>query len=176
LAICGSLRKDSYNRALLSAMQALAPNDIEVTLFCGLAAIPPFNPDVAPESLAEVRALKCLVAQADGLFISSPEYAHGISGVLKNALDWLVSGKEFVDMPVAIFNNSPRAQHALASLHEVIRTMSGRIVEDACITVPLLGTDLNAKGIIADRDMTVAIDQAFAAVRAHVHGASRPAG
>ncbi|QSX36269.1 NADPH-dependent FMN reductase [Shewanella sedimentimangrovi] len=170
LAVCGSLRKDSYNNALLKAMQALAPRDMEVTLFSGLADIPPFNPDRDPSTVAEIIALKALLVSSDGLFISSPEYAHGISGVLKNALDWLVSGEEFIEMPVAIFNTSPRAHHALASLHEIIRTMSGRIVTDACMTVPLLGTEFDAEGIIADRNMVAAIEQAFGAFRAYLNG------
>jgi len=108
-----------------------------------------------------VIALKNSLAEADGLFLSSPEYAHGISGVLKNALDWLVSGEEFVDMPVAIFNTSPRASHALDSLHEIIRTMSGNIIDSACITVPLLGSNLTAEGIVEDHVISESIKTAI---------------
>ena len=161
LAISGSLRKDSYNTALLKAMKALAPEHIDITLFDELGHIPLFNPDIDPNTVASVIALKNSLAETDGLFLSSPEYAHGISGVLKNALDWLVSGEEFVDMPVAIFNTSPRALHALDSLHEIVRTMSGNIIDTACITVPLLGSNLMAEDIVEDHVMSASITSAI---------------
>src|SRR5262249_16472189 len=66
-------------------------------------------------------------------------YAHGISGVLKNALDWLVSYERFVALPVAVINTSPRAHHAYDSLLEVLQTMSATLVHEASISVPLLG-------------------------------------
>ncbi|KIO37170.1 NADPH-dependent FMN reductase [Shewanella sp. cp20] len=161
LAISGSLRKDSYNMALLKAVKASSPCGVEIRIFNGLADIPPFNPDIEPSNDPNVMALKTLVAQSDGLFISSPEYAHGVSGVLKNALDWLVSGEEFVCMPVAIFNTSPRAFHALESLHEIIRTMSGKIVEEACITLPLLSSNFSCEDILSDSSMSASIEHAI---------------
>ncbi|MDF5726788.1 MAG: NAD(P)H-dependent oxidoreductase, partial [Rhizonema sp. PD38] len=86
-----------------------------------------------------------------GLVISSPEYAHGIPGVLKNALDWLVSGEEFIGKPIALFNASPRAIYATASLTEIVTTMAGRIVPEACLTISLLGKNLDAAGIFAQQ-------------------------
>ncbi len=161
LAISGSLRKDSYNTALLTAMRELAPENIEIKIFDGLGEIPIFNPDIDPDTVPQVAVLKKYLAQTDGLFLSSPEYARGISGALKNALDWLVSGEEFIYMPVAIFNTSPRASHALESLHEIIRTMSGIIIDNACITVPLLSSNLSAEGIIEDQAMSKSIQSAI---------------
>ncbi|WP_462173987.1 NADPH-dependent FMN reductase [Pseudoalteromonas xiamenensis] len=150
LAISGSLRKKSYNSALLKACQLLAPDSTEIILFDGLADIPPFNPDIEASSVESVLKLKQLLALSSGLIISSPEYAHGVSGVLKNALDWLVSEPEFVDKRVAIFNTSPRASHAINALHEIIRTMSGNI---ECLTLPLLGSELSYEGILEDEHM-----------------------
>ncbi|MGH8137417.1 MAG: NADPH-dependent FMN reductase [Steroidobacteraceae bacterium] len=83
-----------------------------------------------PDS-ANTRLLSGRIRTCDGLLIASPEYAHGVPGVLKNALDWLVAGEEFVGKPVALFNASPRASHAQASLTETITTMSGRIISEA---------------------------------------------
>ncbi len=86
--------------------------------------------------------------------ISSPEYARGIAGTLKNALDWLISSTEFPGKPVAVINASPRATHADAALRLTLETMSARIIADASITLPLLGRNLDADGIIADAELS----------------------
>jgi len=154
LAISGSLREFSYNSALIKAAALLAPDGMEVIVFDDLKHIPLFNPDRENDSHQAVNKLKTEVSQSDGLLISSPEYAHGISGVLKNALDWLVSGEEFPDIPVALANTSPRATHAQAALREVVSTMSGNIMNDASISVPLLGSNYDANTIVKDVEMS----------------------
>lgn len=148
LAVSGSLRKASYNSALIRAMAQLAPSHIHVDVFEHMADVPLFNPDIDVHTQPVVMSLKTALKHADGLLIASPEYAHGISGVLKNALDWLVDGEEFVNMNVALINASPRASHAQAALREVITTMSGRIIESASIALPLLGSELTTQGMI----------------------------
>ena len=150
LAISGSLRKVSSNTALLQAAIAASPANVEMKLYGGLGDLPHFNPDLEPMEPSAVTDLRAHVKWADGLIISSPEYAHGIPGVLKNALDWLVSGEEFVGKPVALFNASPRATYAQAALTEIVTAMAGRIVPEASITVALLGKNLDAAGIVAD--------------------------
>ena len=140
LALTGSLRAQSRNSALLRAAAAVAPANVSVTLYRDLASLPPFNPDLELVKIPAVLALSRLVGTADGLLFACPEYAHGVPGALKNALDWLVAGDEFVHKPIALWNASPRAAHAQAALAEIVSTMSGRIVPEACIVVPLLGT------------------------------------
>jgi chromate reductase, NAD(P)H dehydrogenase (quinone) len=161
LAISGSLRQGSSNTSLLHAAMALAPANMEIKLYGGLGNLPHFNPDLEPMEPSSVTDLRAQVKWADGLVISSPEYAHGIPGVLKNALDWLVSGEEFVGKPVALFNSSPRAIHAQASLTEIVTTMAGRIVPEASITVSLLGKKLDAAGIVADPEISDALETAI---------------
>ena len=148
LAVSGSLRKASYNSAALNALKILAPSHTNIIVFNKLAEIPLFNPDREGEIIPALEELRTLLAKADGLIISSPEYAHGISGVLKNSLDWLVGGFEFVNKPIMLINTSPRANFALNSLREVVVTMSGVIVENSCISVPLLGSNLNSQEIV----------------------------
>src|SRR5690349_13087893 len=109
LALSGSLRAASLNTALLRAAMALAPEGTEIILFDGLRVLPLFNPDLEPVEPAAVTELRAQVRASDGLLIASPEYAHGVTGTMKNALDWLVSGEEFVDKPVALLNASQRA-------------------------------------------------------------------
>ncbi len=119
-----------------------------------MGSIPLFNPDREDENITVILKLKNALSEADGLIISSPEYAHGITGVLKNTLDWLVSGEEFVNMPIVLFNTSPRANHAQTALREVLKTMSGNVIEEASISVLLLATKLDSEGIINDHEIS----------------------
>jgi NAD(P)H-dependent FMN reductase len=135
------------NAALLRATARLAPQGIVVELFHGLGGLPLFNPELEVQMPAAVARMHRAIDACDALLIASPEYAHGISGVLKNALDWLVSFEGFVGKPVAIFNASPRSVHALAALREVLTTMSAALVDDACLALPLRGTGIGEQGI-----------------------------
>lgn len=100
------------------------------------------------EIIPSLERLKKYLSESSGLILATPEYAHGISGPLKNALDWLVSGVEFPYKPIMLINTSPRASHAQASLREVLTTMSGEIVENAGTCIPLLGSELDSTGIV----------------------------
>ncbi|MEJ2060454.1 MAG: NAD(P)H-dependent oxidoreductase [Gammaproteobacteria bacterium] len=164
LAISGSLRAASINSALLRAATRLAPPEMNITLFQGAGTLPLFNPDLEPQPPEEVSALHAAVAVADALLIASPEYAHGVTGTIKNTLDWLVSFEPFVDMPVAVFNASPRAHHADAALRETLKTMSADIVEPASITLPLLGAGLDEEGIVQSPEISRAIRDSLAAL------------
>ena len=148
LALCGSLRSVSMNAALLRAAARLAPPGIRVDLFDGIGRLPLFNPELEPSTPSEVRELHEQLASSDALLIASPEYAHGVTGVLKNALDWLVSFEGFVDKRVAIFNASPRSVHADAALREILTTMSASLVADACLALPFRGTGITEQGIL----------------------------
>ncbi len=160
LAISGSLRRVSSNTALLQAAIALAPATVEIKLYDGLGSLPHFNPDLEPTEPLSVTDLRTQIRWADGLLISTPEYAHGVPGVLKNALDWLVSGSEFIGKPIALLNASPRATYAQSSLTEIVTVMTGRIVLEASITVPLLGRNIDIDGIVADLELSQALQRA----------------
>jgi chromate reductase, NAD(P)H dehydrogenase (quinone) len=169
LAISGSLRAASSNRAVVEAARLLAPPGVAVEIYDGLGGLPHFNPDVEMGALpAAVAELRAAAGRADALLISSPEYAHGVPGSLKNALDWLVGGPELVGMPVALVNASPRSVHAQAQLAEILTTMSGVVVEGACVAVPLLGRGLDAAGVVADAELAAALSAALAALAEHV--------
>jgi chromate reductase, NAD(P)H dehydrogenase (quinone) len=135
---------------LLRAMARLAPADVAVELYTGLATLPQFNPDLEADLLAPVRDLRDRIMSSSAVIIASPEYAHGVSGPLKNALDWMVGNESFVNKPVAVLNTSPRATLACAALLETLETMSARIAHDACITVPLLGRGFTEDALVAE--------------------------
>lgn len=154
LGISGSLRAASSNGQVLVAISRLAPPGVVVELYDGIGTLPHFSPDLdGPEAPGPVADLRRRVGAADAVMISSPEYAHGVPGSLKNALDWLVSSVEIVAMPIALLNPSPRSVHAQASLAETLRTMSTEVLSDASVTIPLSGRRLDADGILADPDL-----------------------
>lgn len=176
LAISGSLRIASLNSALLRAIARLAPADISVVLYRGLGDLPLFNPDIEASNPSLVANLRAEIMSADALLIASPEYAHGVSGVMKNALDWMVGCEAFVHKPVALLNASPRAVHAQAALRDTIAVMAAHIVEEACIAVPILGSNLSEDEIVLHPDISVALRTALSAIRAAVvaHASKRP--
>jgi NAD(P)H-dependent FMN reductase len=150
LAISGSLRAASNNSALLRAVARLAPASIVVELFGDLGNLPLFNPDIEAVNLPVVARFREQLIAADAVIIASPEYAHGVTGSMKNALDWMVGCEAFVNKPVALLNASPRAVHAHASLKETITVMSALIVEESSITIPVLGSGLDEEGIMSE--------------------------
>lgn len=89
LGISGSLRAGSYNSALLRAARKVAPAGMDIDIYEGLRAIPPYDADLDTEAPPEpVVDLRARVRAADGLLIATPEYNYGPPGVLKNAIDW----------------------------------------------------------------------------------------
>jgi NAD(P)H-dependent FMN reductase len=165
LALCGSLRAASINASLLRAAARLAPPPITVELFTGLGVLPLFNPDHEADPPAPVLDLRRAVARADALLIASPEYAHGVSGTIKNALDWLVSFEPFVHQPVAVWNASPRAHHADDALRETLLTMSAELIEPASVSIALLGAQLGEDGMVASPTVSGTIVAALRALR-----------
>ena len=125
--ISGSLRKNSHNTAILRTLQDRLSADIELALL-PLDDLPLYNPDLeAPELPASVAAFKAAVQAADGLVVCSPEYNAGTSGVLKNALDWVVGSGELIDKPIVLINASPQSKFAVAQLSETLTVMSAKI-------------------------------------------------
>ena len=87
LAFAGSLRKGSFNKALVRAALEVAPENVSIEVF-DLEGIPPFNNDNVNNPPARVLEFKEKIRNADALLIASPEYNYSIPGVLKNAIDW----------------------------------------------------------------------------------------
>lgn len=173
LFISGSLRAASSNSNLLHAAALLAPPSVEVDFYHGVGYLPHFNPDLDrglddPDLPSSVDQLRARVGRANAILICSPEYAHGVPGSLKNALDWLVGSSEFPGKPVALVNASPASTHAQASLAETLRTMSAEVVEGSPFLAPLAGKRLDAAGAAADPEIAGALRAALAALGAAV--------
>ena len=156
---------------MLRAAKSLAPAGVEFHIFDGLGQLPLFNPDLEPTAPEPVIALWTAVASADAIVIASPEYAHGVTGTIKNALDWLVGHIPFAYKPVAVFNPAYQSHHADAALKETLRTMSADLVHDACVRVPVIGAGVSPGGIAATTRFSTVLMAALQAIVAHVQQA-----
>jgi NAD(P)H-dependent FMN reductase len=125
----------------------LAPPVVVVSIYDGIGKLPHFNPDLEETSGLAVLDFRQRLQESDAVLISSPEYAHGVPGVLKNALDWIVGSGELVNKPVALINASPQSTQAYSSLAETIAIMSARLVKNACVTLPFWNKTLDARGV-----------------------------
>lgn len=166
-ALSGSLRAGSTNGTLLRAAQLLAPAGTVVDFYGDLEDLPPFNPDRDrdgdPASPA-VAAFRARLRACDGVLISSPEYIHGVPGVLKNALDWTASSGEFYGKPVAVLGASTRGEFARASLGETLRVLTATVVEEASASIDFPRREATAEEIAADAALAAVVRNAVAAL------------
>lgn len=167
LTLSGSLRPGSSNATLLEAAARVAPAHVTLAAFTGLAELPAFIPDLeeGPRGLPDaVLRWRAAIDTADALLVSSPEYAHGVPGALKNALDWLVAGPEFVGKRVGILSASAASRFAHPQLVEILRTMSATIVPEATIVIDIPRRGANAAQLAADPTISGALRAAVAAL------------
>jgi NAD(P)H-dependent FMN reductase len=166
----GSLRRVSSNTAALLAARELAPSALSLTLYAGLGTLPLFNPDDECGDLPlSVRALREAVGQSDALLIACPEYAHGVPGVLKNLLDWLVGSLEFPGKPVLLINASARgSHHAQDALCEILRTMSARLIAPEPMPVLLPGAGCTVADILASHERCLELTMALSCLKAAI--------
>ena len=173
LGVCGSLRESSTNSRLLEAAARLLPVEVDLHLTTLVGRLPLFNPDISVDSSEVVLDWVQEMRSADGLIISTPEYARGYPGALKNALDWLVDTDAFVAKPFITLSASARSTIGRDTLITVIETMSGVHVVEASITVNLLGTQTDVTTIINSHEhaprITDAIDQLVSVIRARTN-------
>ena len=140
LAISGSVREKSYNTALLKAASKLSPENINISVFDTIQNIPIFDPVIEEDLFPkEVNNLLSKIRKSDGVIISTPEYAHGITGVLKNALDWLVSTDALILKPVVVTSVSTSGLGGVRShspLVLILSAMNSNVVVDGSLNVP----------------------------------------
>ncbi len=169
LAITGSTRKGSYNTSLLEAVRKRAAAEFEVELFLDLEKLPIFEPLEGDESLpGPVRDLIARLKAAAGVIICTPEYAHGIPGGLKNALDWLVDSAELVLKPVSVMSVSTSGLGGFRShsaLVHVLSAMNWNVVIESSISVPYAKTRFGQKGQLEDELTNRRIDISLRALQ-----------
>ena len=168
LAISGSLRADSNNTSLLRALREEAPAGIDIEVWDGLKAIPPYDADddVVPGP-PDVEAFRELVREVDAVFFATPEYNSSVPGALKNALDWAsrpLATNSFRNKPVAVISSSAGAfggVWAAAELRKVLGAMGARVTE-AELAVGHAAEKFGDDGRLADDDVRQGLSDALA--------------
>jgi NAD(P)H-dependent FMN reductase len=160
LAVSGSLQAKSSNGALLQAIASMIGDRATVQFTGALHALPPFNPDLeAHAPPREYLDWGAELAAADAVLIATPEYAFGIPGALKNALDWVVGSGEFVHKRVVLIGASPLAtgaNHALEALDRTIRVMSADVV--GTLSIPFVRAKIDESGAITDDELRTTLE------------------
>ncbi len=172
----GSLRRNSYNTALLRAAQELAPDGMTIEL-ASLDKLPPYNADVEREEgfPPAVEELRTAIADADALLIATPEYNYSIPGVLKNAIDWASRGGRDAPinhMPAAIMGGGGRSGTLRAQLHlrQILQHNSLRVVQKPEVLVDRVWERVDREGRVVDeryRDQIRRLLEALAAEVGH---------
>jgi NAD(P)H-dependent FMN reductase len=154
LAISGSLRKNSSNTNVLYAVSNLRPENTDFQFYEGLEHLPHFNPEIDTDSPPDpVKDLRNQLKLADGVIICTPEYARGVPGSLKNALDWIVSSGEFVDKPVAVISASSHrsgGEKAHESILLTLEMIEAKIPKESTLRIGAVGAKINNKIEILD--------------------------
>jgi len=155
LGFTGSLRKNSYNKALLRAASELTPKDAKIEIF-DIEGIPPFNQDLEARMPDKVKHFKAKIRAADAVLIATPEYNYSIPGVLKNAIDWAsrpYGDNPFEGKPVAVMSASPgmlggaRAQYHLRQVFVFLDMLPLNRPE---VIVPFAAEKIDEKGRVTD--------------------------
>jgi chromate reductase len=142
----------------------LMPAHAKLTIYDGLGNLPHFNPDIdndfQPPAVSDFRSQ---LNNSAGVMIATPEYAHGIPGVLKNALDWLVASGELYGKPVTLLSASSRGCFAHASLIETLTVMMARLIPEAFMNVaPPVGMGNGELQLTATADLSTRVERALA--------------
>ncbi len=160
IGLSGSTRQNSTNHQLLKAIAELMADRLEIILFNGIGQLPHFNPDLADEATPpSVTGFKHLLNDAQGVIICTPEYAHGVPGTLKNALDWTVSSGEFSQKPTVLITASTDGRSGHASLLETLKVLEAKNIDQLQLLISFARTRISASNKIIHEPTLAAIQQ-----------------
>ena len=155
VAISGSLRSNSSNNTVIQLAAELLKEKAEVIIYNGLGQLPHFDDSKEPDEA--VTAFRKILKESDGVLICSPEYAFGVPGSLKNALDWTVSSGELVYKPLALITAATGGDKAHAALLNTFTALSTNVTEDTSLLISYIRSKMNAEGMIIDTTTIVSI-------------------
>ncbi|MDH4460486.1 MAG: NAD(P)H-dependent oxidoreductase [Flectobacillus sp.] len=151
LAISGSTRKQSSNLTIIKKIQELTADNWEMTICDYPEQLPHYNPDLDTEVAPKlVNTFRKAVSESDGVLICTPEYAMGIPGTLKNALDWTVSTGSFSQKAVSVITASSLGEKAHESLIGTIRIIDAKLPDETTLLISNIRTKFDADGELVD--------------------------
>lgn len=151
IAISGSLREGSSNHNILLLLGKMIPDGTNYTIYNGLRDIPAFDPGIDSDSPPPtVSDLREKVSQADGIVICTPEYAFGVPGALKNALDWTVSTGSFSGKPTALITASTGGENAHEALIKSLGAIDAKLSRETTLLIQFVRSKMDADGNITD--------------------------
>ena len=163
MAISGSTRKNSVNDNLIKAITELSAATMEIIVFHGIEKIPHFNPDNDDENVPEeVRRFRKQLDASAGVLICTPEYAHGVPGTLKNAIDWTVSSSNFPHKPTLLITAATDGSFGHKALMETLKAIQAKNIENLQLVIPFVKTKVSRDGIITDEATLIALKQLVA--------------
>ena len=161
-AISGSLRLGSSNHAILDALGKMMPSNITYTIYNGLSEIPAFDPGLDNDDPpAAVAAFRRQIAEADGIIICTPEYAYGVPGALKNALDWTVSSASFSVKPTALITASTGGENAHEALIKILGAIDANLINEATLLISFVRSKMDGNGNITDEETARKLEEVF---------------
>lgn len=169
-AICGSTRNGSTNELLIRAISTRYNTSFVFDIFTELAGIPAFNPAVADANMPDtVVQFKQRISSADAVLICTPEYAHGVPGALKNAIDWTVGSGEFSGKPTALITASTDGRFGHAALLEVLKVLECPDMDRLQLLVQFIKTKVNAVPEITDdptqKAIAILMDELYTTIK-----------
>ncbi len=154
LAISGSTRQDSSNHNLIKAIADLFINELEISIFESIANLPHFNPDDNNENVSsQVLDFRKQINDADGVLICTPEYAHGVPGILKNAIDWTVSTNDFSHKPTVLITASTDGRFGHTALLETLKVIEAENIEQLQLLISFVRTKINENKITDEKTL-----------------------
>jgi chromate reductase len=168
VGIAGSLRKASFNRALLETARGRSPAGFQIEIH-PLDAIPLYNQDIEDQGIpAAVQELRDAIYAADAVLLATPEYNSGIPGVLKNGIDWLSRPPKphpFDGRPVGIMGTTPGGfgtRAAQYQLRQVLVPLNAHVMAQPMMLVPGAGDKFDEQVVLTDEKTLVFLDQFLA--------------
>jgi chromate reductase len=169
LAISGSLRLGSSNHAILRVLGQMLPADINYTIYNGISEIPAFDPGLNNDDPpAAVILFREQLAKADGIVICTPEYAYGVPGALKNALDWTVSSASFSGKPTALITASTDGENAHEALIKILGAIDANLIKEATLLISFVRSKMDTEGNIIDEITAAKLQSVYKAFIASV--------
>lgn len=170
LAISGSTRQHSANSSIIKAITRLSEGLFDIQIYEGLATLAHFNPDHLNNVPAEVSDFKAQLHHADAVLICTPEYAAGVPGVLKNAIDWTVSSMEFARKPVALITAGTSGKIAHRSLLDTLLLIEAKITAETQLVISSVRTKLGADNTITDPETLAKVQALIRELKVAVSG------